>query len=366
MSILLAILLFGILIFVHELGHFVFAKLFGVRVLKFSLGFGPRLFGIKKGETEYIVSALPLGGYVKMLGEDPDDTISSADRDRSFKNQPIRKKAIIVLAGPLFNVLLTFFLYTTLLAAGIELPVPDLKNLMPVIDEVIADQPASRAGLQKDDRIVSIGDTEINTWLDIIGVVATNPDKPLQFGIRRGDEFFKITITPRAEQITDRDGKIITIGRIGIKRSGSGIYTFVKSSSLPDAPVQGAIATYKMGRVIYDSMWMTATGEISVKNVGGPITIITESNKAAAAGMTSYLLFMALISVNLGILNLLPIPVLDGGHLLIMGIEAVRGKPLKESAVAVVHKIGLALLLALMIFVMYNDIFRLFSGKPMP
>jgi regulator of sigma E protease len=363
MSILFAILMFGILIFVHELGHFIFAKLFKVKVLKFSLGFGPKLVGTKIGETEYVLSAIPLGGYVKMYGENPDDAVSIEDDSRSFKNQPLRKKAIIVLAGPLFNVLLTFGLYTSLLATGIEVPVPDLKNLMPVIDEVVTDNPAAKAGLLKGDRITQIGDTEINTWIDIINVVGSNPEKPLKFVVQRGNESVTATITPRADQVTDRDGKPITIGRVGIKKSGQGLYSFIKSSSVLDAPVQGAFATYKMGTVIFESIWMTVTGEISVKNVGGPITIITESNKAASAGFIAYFMFMALISVNLGILNLLPIPVLDGGHLLFMGIEAVRGKPMSEASIAVVQKVGLTLLLALMVLVMYNDIFRLFGGK---
>jgi regulator of sigma E protease len=366
MSIVMAILLFGILIFVHELGHFIFAKLNNVRVLKFSIGFGPKIIGKKIGETEYVISAIPLGGYVKMFGEEPEDIVSEEDRARSFKNQALSKKAMIVLAGPLFNVLLTFIIYTSLLMAGKEVPVPDLKNLMPVIDEVVAGNPAEAAGLQKGDRIISIGGTEIDTWLDIVNVVGLNPGKPLMFVVKRADETYSSTITPKAEQVTGSDGKEITIGRVGIKRNSQGIYTFVKSSSLLDAPVQGAYATYKMGTMIYDSIWMTVTGEISVKNVGGPIAIITLSNRAASAGMLAYLLFMALISVNLGILNLLPIPVLDGGHLFMMGIEAARGKPLSDASLAIMQKIGIALLLCLMALVIYNDVFRLFGGKPLP
>ena len=335
-------------------------------MLKFSIGFGPKIIGKKIGETEYVISAIPLGGYVKMFGEDPEEVVSAEESARSFKNQALGKKALIVLAGPLFNVLLTFIIYTSLLMAGKEVPVPDLKNLMPVIDEVVAGNPAEAAGLKKGDRIVSIDGTEIDTWLDIVNVVALNPGKPLQFVVKRSDETYSATITPKPEQVTGNDGKEITIGRVGIKRNSQGIYTFIKSSSLLDAPVQGAYATYKMGTMIYDSIWMTITGEISVKNVGGPIAIVTLSNRAASAGMLAYLLFMALISVNLGILNLLPIPVLDGGHLLMMGIEAARGKPLSDSTLAFIQKMGIALLLCLMVLVIYNDVFRLFGGKPLP
>ena len=366
MNIVLAALLFGILIFVHELGHFIFAKLCNVKVLKFSLGFGPRIVGKMIGETEYVVSAIPLGGYVKMYGEDVGDEVSEQDNDRSFKSQALWKKAVIVLAGPVFNILLTFGLYTSLLATGIEVPVPDLKNLMPVVDEVDPSYPAAAAGLIKGDKIMQIGGNEINTWIDIINMVGTNPAKPLEFVVQRGGQLYTLTITPRAIQEKDRFGKPITIGRIGIRKSGQGLYTFIKSVSIFDVPMKGAFATYKMGTVIFDSIRMTINGEISVRNLGGPISIFTESSKAASAGVITYFLFMALVSVNLGVLNLLPIPVLDGGHLLFMGIEAIKGGPVSDTVIAISQRIGIALLLALMILVMYNDIFRLIAQKAAP
>jgi len=366
MNILLAALLFGILIFVHELGHFIFAKLCNVKVLKFSLGFGPRIVGKLIGETEYLVSAIPLGGYVKMYGEDLGDEVSEKDNDRSFKSQALWKKALIVLAGPFFNILLTFGLYTSLLATGIEVPVPDLKNLMPVVDEVDPSYPAAAAGLIKGDKIVKIGDNEINTWIDIINTVGTNPAKPLEFVVQRGGQLYTFIITPRAIQEKDHSGKPITIGRIGIRKSGQGLYTFVKSVSIFDVPMKGAFATYKMGTVIFDSIRMTINGEISVRNLGGPISIFSESSKAASAGVITYFLFMALVSVNLGVLNLLPIPVLDGGHLLFMGIEAIKGGPVSDTVIAISQRIGIALLLALMVLVMYNDIFRLIAQKAAP
>jgi len=365
-SFLLAIVLFGVLIFVHELGHFVFAKISGVKVLKFSLGFGPRVIGRKIGETEYLISLLPLGGYVKMYGEDVGDEVSTEDAGRSFKAQQLVKKAMIVLAGPLFNILLTFVLYTSLLAVGIEVPVPDLKNLMPVVDEVEPGYPAALAGLQKGDKIIRIGNAEINTWIDIVNMVGLNPGKPLELTVQRGQEQLKYTVTPLAVSQTTKSGKTISVGRIGIKKTGHGLYTIVESRSPIDAPAKGVYATYKMGTVIFDSLWMTLSGEISFKNLGGPISIFSESSKAASAGAITYFLFMALVSVNLGVLNLLPIPVLDGGHLLFMAIEAVRGRPVSETAIAVSQRIGIALLLALMALVMYNDMFRLLANKVVP
>jgi len=261
---------------------------------------------------------------------------------------------------------LTFGLYTSLLATGIEVPVPDLKNLMPVVDEVDPSYPAAAAGLIKGDKIVKIGDNEINTWIDIINTVGTNPAKPLQFVVQRGGQLYTFIITPRAIQEKDHSGKPVTIGRIGIRKSGQGLYTFVKSVSIFDVPMKGAFATYKMGTVIFDSIRMTVNGEISVRNLGGPISIFSESSKAASAGVITYFLFMALVSVNLGVLNLLPIPVLDGGHLLFMGIEAIKGGPVSDTVIAISQRIGIALLLALMVLVMYNDIFRLIAQKAAP
>jgi regulator of sigma E protease len=366
MNILLPILLLGILIFVHELGHFLFAKFSNVKVLKFSIGFGPAIISRKIGETEYALSAIPLGGYVKLFGEEPDEEVSEEDKARSLKNQPLWKKALILVAGSAFNILLTFVIYTSLIAAGYQVPVPELKNLMPVVEEVVTGGPAEEAGLKKEDKIVGIEDNDINTWLDIVNIVASNPGKPLKFAIQRGSETFSVTITPKPETFTDKEGKERTIGRIGIMKTGQGIYTFVGSPSFFDAPVYGAYATYKMGIMIYESIWMIMTGEISFKSMGGPVAIFSISSKAAEAGLIPYLLMMALISVNLGIFNLLPVPVLDGGHLLIMSIEAIRGKPLSDSTVALITKIGFALLLALMVFALYNDIFRLMTGKSIP
>lgn len=362
MTFLAAALLFGLVIFIHELGHFLAAKYAGVRVLKFSIGFGPKIVGRTVGETEYVLSAIPLGGYVKMHGEDPDDEQAESpivDPERSFKAQPLWKRALIVFSGPFFNILLTFVLFSGLLASGVEVPVPDVKNLMPVIDSVDPDFPAAAAGIKPGDRIIRIDTTEVNTWIDVVSLVAQSPDKLLKVVVLRGESTQTIEVAPRGVAATDRDGKSITIGRLGIRKLGQGIFSFIKSDSLLDAPVKGAYATWKMGTVIIDSVVMTIQGEISSKNIGGPIQIITESGKAASAGAISYLLFMALISVNLGMLNLLPIPVLDGGHLLFMAIESVTGRPLSDRAMMIAQRIGMTLLAMLMAFAMYNDLFRL-------
>ncbi|MCE5312835.1 MAG: RIP metalloprotease RseP [Nitrospiraceae bacterium] len=363
MTFLMAIILFGILIFIHEFGHFLFAKLYGVKVLKFSLGFGPKIIGKTIGETEYRVSALPFGGYVKMIGEDPDEELTEEDKKRSLQNTPLLRRAMIVFAGPLFNILLTFVIFTFVLGIGLSVPIPNLANLMPVVDELEPGYPAQLAGLKPGDKITAINNKEIATWIEIINIVSENPGKQLEFTIQRNNQSFNTLITPLLKEVEGPAGKMMQVGRIGIKKTGSGMFSPVKSSSLLDAPVQGAIATWKMGFFIFDSIGMMLSGEISAKNISGPVTIIAESGKAASAGILPYIMFMALLSVNLGILNLLPIPILDGGHLLFYAIEGITGRPVSEQVMAVAQKIGLALLLGLMAFALYNDIFRLFGGS---
>lgn len=363
MTFLMAIILFGILIFIHELGHFLFAKFYGVKVLKFSLGFGPKIVAKTIGETEYRISMLPLGGYVKMIGEEPDEELSEEDKKRSLQNTPLLKRAMIVFAGPLFNILLTFVIFTFVLGIGMSVPIPNLANLMPIVDELETGQPAQLSGIQPGDKITSINKKEIATWIELVNIVGENPGKELEFTLLRAGQPVNITIIPALKEVEGPDGSTVKIGRIGIKKTGSGMFSQVKSSSILDAPVQGAIATWKMGFFIFDSIGMMISGEISAKNISGPVTIISESSKAASAGILPYLMFMALLSVNLGILNLLPIPVLDGGHLLFYAIEGITGKPVSEKAMAAAQKVGLALLLGLMVFALYNDIFRLLGNN---
>lgn len=370
MSVLSAILLFGFLIFIHELGHFIFAKISGVKVLKFSLGFGPKIIGKKIGETEYLISAVPLGGYVKMLGQEDvgevQDESDSAERENSFRYKSAFKRASIIFAGPIFNILLTFVIYTAVLSIGFSVPIPDLKNLLPTLDAVEDGYPAAKAGLQKGDTIVRINSHEIITWIDVINVVSMNPGENLSFVVKRDAKLLNFSITPVPVEEKDIKGDKIIIGRIGVRKAGAGIFTPIKSDSIFDAPIKGLIATYKMGFFIFDSIHMMISGNVSAKNISGPITIVAESSKAAAAGILPYFMFMAILSVNLGILNLLPIPILDGGHLLFLGIEVIRKKPLSEKAVMIAQRIGLAVIISLTIFAFYNDILRLIGGKPIP
>ncbi len=363
MTIISAIVLLGVLIFVHELGHFIVAKLSGVKVLKFSLGFGPRVVGKQFGETEYLLSALPLGGYVKMLGEEPDEELPPHEAERAFNLQPVSKKALIVFAGPLFNILFTYIIFTLVLSVGLPINIPVIKRLKPTIDQVEKGYPAQKAGLKAGDLVKEIDGRPIDTWFDLVNVVSRSPGKELEFTVQRGDRLIKLRITPMRVEEKGPGGKKVVIGRIGVRKTGGGFFETIEAKGLLQAPVMGARATYRMGFFIVDSIKMLVTGEVSLKNLGGPVTIIKESGKAASAGILAYIMFMALLSVNLGVLNLLPIPILDGGHLLLFAVEAMKGEPLNERTIIIVHKIGYAILIILMGFALYNDFVRIFTDS---
>ena len=327
-----------------------------------SLGFGPKLLGRKIGETEYLISSIPLGGYVKMLGEEPGENLTEREKKRAFQFQPLFRRALIVFAGPVFNVLLTYMIYTILLSVQIPINIPVIDALMPVVDEVVQGGPAAKAGLKDGDRIVKIDGKNIDTWFDIVKNVREKPGEAINVSVKRGDKIYEYRVV--TEAVTEKGGKgDITVGRIGVMKQNANFFTSIESKSIPDAFYKGAVATGRMGFFIFDSMRVLIKGDISLKNIGGPLTIVQESGRAASAGLLPYLMFMAIISVNLGILNLLPIPVLDGGHLMLFMFEGIKGGPLNEKTVQIAQRVGLALLIALMVVAFYNDIMRIFISK---
>ncbi|GBE40685.1 MAG TPA: RIP metalloprotease RseP [Nitrospirae bacterium] len=353
MTILWAAILFGSLIFFHELGHFIVAKMVGVRVLKFSLGFGPKLLGKKIGDTEYLLSAIPLGGYVKPLGEDPEDELTEEEKPYSFGYQPVWKRAAIVIAGPVFNLVLAFLIFTSFLALNYPIIVPDLDSITTAINDVTEGSPAEAAGFLSGDEITAINGTDIMDWSEMAAVFSKSPGKELDVKVRRGDKVLNITVTPASEKGMDENGEEATVGRIGISKKMSG--NVIQSDSIFSAPVKGVQAVYEWSSLTLDVVAKLVTGNMSAKMMGGPIVIVNEAAKAAEVGAYPYLNLIAIISINLAILNLLPVPVLDGGHLLFFGIEALRRKPLSDKIMIVANKIGMTLLLLLIAFVIYND-----------
>jgi regulator of sigma E protease len=356
MSLLSAIVLLGIIIFIHELGHFLFAKLMGVRVLKFSLGFGPKLIGKQYGDTEYRISAIPLGGYVKMLGETPGDELSDAEKPFAYNNQDVWKRFMIVCSGPLFNILFAVIIFFAVFVKGFPVLIPEVGSVMP-------DTPAQNAGLKEGDRITKIDGVPVNQWEEMTEIIHRNPGKTLNLEIKRDTGLLEIAITPERKIVPDVFGQGKEVGLIGIKPSGE---TFIKNTPVIQALTDSVVRTGEMCVLTVVSIVKLIQRVIPMDTVGGPILIVQMAGEQASRGVLNFFVFMAIININLGVLNLLPIPILDGGHLVFLGIEALRKKPLSEKVVATSQKIGLALLLTLMAVVIYNDVMRLITGKSFP
>ncbi len=356
MTFLSAVILLGIIIFVHELGHFLFAKMLGVRVLKFSLGFGPKLIGKKYGDTEYVISAIPLGGYVKMLGEIPGEELSEDEKPFAYNYQKIWKRFAIVLFGPIFNILFAITIFFFSFMNGLPILVPEIGGVMP-------DTPAEKAGLMKGDRIVEINGVPIDQWDQMTDIIHKSPEKTLSIKIKRDNAPLQVSIKPEKKTVKDIFGEGKPVGLIGIKPSGD---TVIKKEDIPNAFADSIVRTGEISVLTLVSIVKLIQRVIPMDTIGGPILIVQMAGEQASKGFLNFFIFMAIININLGVLNLLPIPILDGGHLLFLGIEAIRRKPLSERVIAVSQKVGLAILLTLMAFVIYNDFVRLITGKQLP
>jgi regulator of sigma E protease len=441
----------GCLIVVHELGHFAVARACGVKVLRFSVGFGRPLWSRRFGRdaTEWVLAAFPLGGYVKMLDE-REGAVAREELPRAFNRQSVWRRVAIVVAGPVANFLLAVALYWALFVYG----VPGLKPLLaeppagtpahqagfasgdvlvrigdepvatwqdarwvllqhavgkatvavtvtsadggtatrqldlsavtaaeldgdllrtlglarfqpplkPVIGEVVAGGAAERAGLRAGDEIVAIGNQRVESWDQVVKLVRSHPGAPLVFEIRRGGALPPaIAVTPEA--VAEGGGKI---GRIGAAARMdpavlADLLVEVRYGPL-ESLVRAARKTWDTSAFSLRMLGKMIVGEVSLRNLSGPITIADYAGQSAQSGAASYLLFLALISISLGVLNLLPIPLLDGGHLLYYAIEIVQGRPLSDRAIEIGQHAGLALLVALMAFALYNDIHRLIGG----
>lgn len=356
MTFLSAIVLLGVIIFVHELGHFLFAKLLGVRVLKFSLGFGPKLIGKKYGDTEYLVSSVPLGGYVKMLGEAQDEELKEEEKAVAYNYQKVWKRFIIVFAGPLFNILFAVVIFFFSFVNGLPVLVSEIGSVMP-------DTPAEKAGLMKGDRIIEIDGVSINQWDEMTDIIHRSPGKPLSVRVRRDGTVFQISITPEKKMGRNIFGEGKEVGLIGIKPSDS---TVIKRENIADALTDSISRTWEISALTLVSIVKLIQRVIPMDTIGGPVLIVQMAGEQASKGFLNFFIFMAIININLGVLNLLPIPILDGGHVLFLGIEAIRRKPLSDKVIAISQRIGLVIILTLMAFALYNDFMRLITGRQIP
>ncbi|SEI69145.1 regulator of sigma E protease [Bhargavaea ginsengi] len=416
-TILAFIVVFGSLVFFHELGHFLLAKRAGIMVREFAIGFGPKLIGINKGETLYTVRLLPLGGYVRMAGEDFDKVelqpghrigllldregraerivlnqndrtpdmlymevekadlekelyIDGYDEEEQRVRYPVSRKAIIsekgaetliapydrqfeskslgarsatILAGPLFNFILAFFIFVILgLIQGI--PQDD-----PIIADVTDDGPAIAAGIEKGDRIVSVDGREVGSWNAFSAIIQDSPGDELTIGVERAGTVEEVSVTPAS---IDVEGQ--TIGQIGV------LYEPQYEKNTLGTISYGAEQTWFWFKRIFQLLGMLVTGQFTIEALSGPVGIYQATGAVAQAGIFNLMNWAAVLSINLGIMNLLPLPALDGGRLLFFGFEALRGRPIDKQKEGMVHFVGIMLLMVLMIVVTWNDIQRFF------
>jgi regulator of sigma E protease len=451
-SIFAFVVVLGILIFFHELGHFLVARLFGVGVEKFSLGFGPRLIGKTIGITDYRISAIPLGGYVKMVGDEPDAELAPELIPLSFTHKHVFKKILIVAAGPFFNLLLAVIIYAgffyfigtedirpvinhvanqspaarvdlragdTIVAVdgetvaswsdinrlvalgkgaevritakrgptvlnlavtpqtkvakdilGDDVPYYDvgfsgLPPLRAVVGEVADGYPAKKAGMQKGDLIVAINDLPVDSWNTMKDIISQSKGDPLAIQVVREGETRLIEIVPVLFSEENLLGEKVDSYRIGISTPGMNIPEadrITVKRGVFEAIGDSVAQTYQISRLTILSIGKLIKGTVSTKTLGGPIMIAEMAGQQAKEGFTNLLFFIAVLSINLAILNILPIPVLDGGHLMFFFIEAAIRRPINIRMREIAQQAGIFILIMLMIFVFYNDIMRLFSS----
>ena len=413
------IFIFGSLVFFHELGHFLFAKRAGIMVREFAIGMGPKIFGMTKGETIYTLRLLPIGGYVRMAGDDMDGTelqpgyrvglivnedntvgkiifnqnnrqlpdllfleVERADLerdlfiegydeeeqlvhynlsrdcvlvengretiiapyDRQFNAKTVGQRAMTIFAGPLFNFILAFFIY---LLIGLLNGVPTYE---PIITEVVENDPAAQAGMIAGDKVTAIDGQVVEKWQDLAGIVQDSAGETINVTVERNGQTENLTML--VKEVTLEDGK--QYGQIGVKYESPREFNPLK------AVVNGAQETYNMTMRIFELLGMLITGQFTIDALSGPVGIYKATEEVAQYGIYNLMTWAAMLSINLGIMNLLPLPALDGGRLLFFGYEAVRGRPIDRQKEGMVHFVGIVLLMILMVVVTWNDIQRFF------
>jgi len=353
------LLILTVLVFVHEFGHYLIARWNGVRVEVFSIGFGAELFGWwDRAGTRWKFSTIPLGGYVKMFGDADASSglpaaglarLAQADREVSFHYKRLGQRAAIVAAGPAAN-----FVFATVVLAVLFMTFGQ-PYTPPEVGQVQPGSAAEQGGIQPGDVILSIDGRHIARFEDVQQAVRLNPGTPITIVVRRDGGELELRVTPTPTELTDRFGYRYEIGLLGIARSGM---EYIKRDPLT-ALLQAGTETWNLSVGTLKAMWQIVIGTRAVDELGGPLRIAQMSGEVAQGGMVAVLWFMAVLSINLGLINLFPVPVLDGGHLLFYAAEAVRGKPLGHRAQEYGFRIGLALVLTLMVFATWNDLVHL-------
>jgi regulator of sigma E protease len=352
-TIIATIIVLGVLIFVHELGHFWAAKKSKVGVVTFSLGFGPKLFGKKVGETQYQVSLIPLGGYVKMIGEEAGEKIPPELLAKSFSGQRVGKRLGIVFAGPFFNFLFAWIAFAAIFMVG-------MPTLLPEVGEVTPGYPAYQAGLQKGDRILEVNGSPVKRWEDLATIIHDNMDRPLLLKVEREGKTFQVSVTPQGTTEKNIFGDEVRVGRIGISYSGN---SFIERHGPFIASYRGVMQCWRLSELTVIFIVKIFEGKVSAKTIGGPILIAQLAGQQAKIGVLNLLGLMALISINLVILNVLPIPVLDGWHILIFLVEGITGKPVSLKLRERAQQIGVFIIILIMLLVFYNDLSRIMGAQ---
>ena len=347
------VIVLGVLIFFHELGHFLLAKAFGVKVETFSLGFGPKLIKKKWGETEYAISLLPLGGYVKMLGEDPEEQeIDPGEIHRSFMHQKITKRIAIVAAGPIFNLLIALPLFfVSNLVMGARIMTPEVGGTTP-------DSPAERAGLRKGDVILEIDGKKVDTWDDVRKLIADSRDETIRIVIKREGATIPLEVKPEVRKVKNLFGEEKEQKMIGIVSAQK--FTTMEIG-LWDAFKDSFQKTWEIIYLTIYTLIKLIERVLPLSSIGGPLMIGQMTGQIAQENWGYLLPFMAIISINLAILNLLPFPVLDGGMILMFLLEAIIRRPLSLKSKEIIQKVGIGFLILIMILVTWNDLMRIHS-----
>ncbi len=352
----------SVVVFVHELGHFLVARWCGVGIKTFSIGFGPEIAGFNdRHGTRWRLSWIPLGGYVKFIDDDNAasaghkslEQLSPEERARSFQGKPLAARAAVVAAGPIANFILAIVIFTTIFALFGE------RITAAKVDIVNPGSAAERAGFQPGDRVISVDGTTIESFGQMQRIVGMSPDQALHFVVDRNGQSVDITATPERKEITDHFGNVIRLGLLGIQRSASPDDWTLKRHDPVTAFGMALKESYFVVSRSLGYLYDVVTGREAADQLGGPIRIAQVSGQVASAGFVALLNLAAIISVSIGLLNLFPIPMLDGGHLLFYFIEAIRGRPLSENVQEIGFRIGLAFVLMLMIFATWNDLIHL-------